>query len=136
MNKIEENIILGIDYGDSKIGLAIGRNGFVMPIETLKNTDEMASIHKITRIIYENKITLIVMGLPLTIENKETFQSKKTKKFAKLLKTISKKKIIYENEYLSTKYAINEGKEKKIINKKTSEDSLSAALILKRYYNK
>ena len=134
-SNINQEIILGIDYGSSKIGLAIGRNNLVMPIENIKNTDEMASIHKITRIIYENKIDTVVMGLPLNIEQKDTYQSKKVRTFAKKLRAICNKKITFVNEYLSTKESLEEGTQKKLINKKTSDDSLSAALILKRYYN-
>lgn len=130
-----KDIILGIDYGDAKIGIAIGRNGLVMPLEKINNTDEMQSINRITRIIYENKINLIIMGIPLSIEQKETYQSKKVRRFSKLLKTISKKRIIFVNEYQSTKESIQEGISKNMLNKKSSDDSLAAALILKRYYN-
>ena len=134
-NSKNKDILLGIDYGDAKIGIAIGRNGLVMPLEKINNTDEMQSINRITRIIYENKINLIIMGIPLSIEQKETYQSKKVRRFSKLLKTISKKRIIFVNEYQSTKESIQEGISKNMLNKKSSDDSLAAALILKRYYN-
>ena len=140
MYKLKENnnqseTFIGLDYGTSKIGVAIGRNNLVMPIDEIKNTNELSSVHHIIRIIYENKVKKIVVGLPVNVEGKDTIQARKVKKFCKLLKVISKKPIIFINEYHTTKDSLQEGFEKRLLNKRKNEDALAAALILKRYFN-
>jgi putative holliday junction resolvase len=128
-------ILLGVDYGTSKIGIALGRNGFVMPITEINGKNELSAVHDITRIALENKVTIIVMGLPISGDGKEGFQARKVRRFSKLLKTISKRPLVFTNEYRSTKEAQEEGRDKSLLSGNHYEDSLAAALILKRYYN-
>jgi len=132
---MKEDILLGIDYGESKIGVALGRNDLVMPLVEVNGKNDMSAIHEITRIILENKVSTIVMGLPVTIEGKDTYQARKVRRFSKLLKTISKKPVKFFNEYRTTKESLEEGYSKKLISRGGHEDALAAALILKRYYN-
>lgn len=127
--------IIGIDYGSTNIGLALGVNGFVTPLEIIpgKNVDE--AIYKIIRITLENKVNKFVVGLPLTAEEKDTIQSLDTRKFVKKLKILSKKPVEFQNEFGTSKEALNRaitlGTPQR--SRKTN-DHLSAALILKRYY--
>ena len=132
---MDTEILLGIDYGESKTGISLGRNGLVMPLMVLKSKDEMAAVHEITRIILENKISTIVMGLPVTADGKDTPQARKVRRFSKLLKLIRKKPVIFSNEYGTTKDTLEESRNKQLLAKGTNEDALAAALILKRYYN-
>lgn len=136
-NKInlKDEILLGVDFGLSKIGLALGRNDLVMPISEINGKNELSAIHEITRVALENKVTTIVLGLPLSADGKEGYQARKVRRFAKLLRTISKKPIGYANEYRSTQEAIEEGHDKSLLSVGHNDDSLAAALILKRYYN-
>lgn len=129
--------ILGIDYGEGNIGLAFGRNSLVMPLKIISGKDSETAVHEISRYIYENKIDKAVIGLPLTVDGKETNQSRKVRRFARLLKIKSKKPVDFVNEYRTTEESITEA-----INLGTSKkhrekiDHLSAAIILKEYYNK
>lgn len=132
---IKEKILLGVDFGLSKIGLALGRNDLVMPISEINGKNELSAIHEITRVALENKADTIILGLPISADGKEGYQARKVRRFAKLLKTISKKPIDYANEYRSTQEALEEGRSKSLLSGGNNEDSLAAALILKRYYN-
>ncbi len=134
---LKEETILSLDYGEANIGLAFGKNGFVMPGEVLSGKNEGTAIYDITRYIYENKVERVIIGLPLNLSGKETTQSRKVHRFAKLLKIKSKKPITFVNEYHtsmdSKTEAINLGISKK---RRQKVDHLSAALILKEYYSK
>ena len=134
-NTVLDKIILGIDYGEVRIGLAFGRNGFVSPLTVISARNEMTAMHEIIRIALENKADLFVIGLPLGYDQKETLQSNKVKLFAKRLKIISKKPVEFVDEYNST----NEGLENALgegINKKSrhTTDQYSAGVILKSFY--
>ncbi len=132
-----ENTVLGVDYGGSNIGLALGRNGFSMPLHVISAKNESLALQEIGKITYENKVDKIVMGLPLTAENKETEQSLLVRQFAKKLKIQLKKPVEFVSEYLTSQTAL-EGS----ISMGTSQkgrgsiDHIAAAIILKNYYDK
>lgn len=129
-----ELTIIGIDYGRTNIGVAIGKNGLVSPLRIIPGKNIETAIHELSRLAFENKIDLFVVGLPLSAEDKETKQSLEVRHFVKLLKLRTKKPVEFKNEYGTTtealKEAISSGINKK--DRKTS-DHISAALILKSY---
>lgn len=135
--KISDQLILGIDYGETNIGLAFGRNNLVMPLTTISGKNDFAAISEIVRYTMENKITKILVGLPLNAEGRETHQSHTVRRFVNLMKIRVKIPIEYINEFHtsidSKTEAINLG-----INKKRRQevDSLSAALVVKEYYSR
>ena len=59
---------LGIDYGERNIGLALGYNGLVMPLRTVSNKTERDALFEINKVIVENKVGNIVIGIPLTAD--------------------------------------------------------------------
>ena len=48
--------LLGLDYGESNIGLAIGRNGYTQPLHIVSGKNEAEALKEISRIVFENKI--------------------------------------------------------------------------------
>jgi putative Holliday junction resolvase len=131
-----KDILLGVDYGEAHIGVALGRNGLVSPLRVLPGKNVQNAITEIARLAQENKVNKILVGLPLTGSGKETKMSIKTRKFAKLLKIFTKKPVEFYNEFLSTKIATEEAISRGISKKRRVKvDHLSAALVLKRYYS-
>ncbi len=132
----KEILYLGIDYGETNIGLAFGRNGLVEPLMVINGKNPDTAIHEISRFIKQNHIEKVVMGLPLTAENKETKQALEVRKFAKLLKIIIKKPIEFYSEHMSTTQAIKESISMGYSQKsRQATDHISAAIILKNYFN-
>lgn len=132
------DIVLGIDYGETNTGLAFGRisNGLTSPLEVLDSRDVEALIAKIGRYVVENRVTKLIVGLPLTLDGKDTPQSLKVRRFSKLLKARLKKPVAFVSEHGTTQEAI-EGAIKSGFSMKgrKKNDNLSAALILKRYFS-
>ena len=127
--------LIGIDYGSSNIGLSLGVNGFVTPLEIVPGRNTEEAIHKIIRIALENKVDRFVVGLPLTAEGKDTKQSLNTRMFAKKLKVLGKKTVDFQDEFGTSKEALNRAIELETPQKKRkTNDHLSASLILRRYY--
>ena len=82
--------ILGIDYGDFSIGLAIFdvETDFIFPYKTIfrdKANILRKSIREIIDIIKVENITDIVIGLPLNADGTEGERVEKVKNFAKML---------------------------------------------------
>lgn len=132
----KEEILLGIDYGSRKIGLAFGRAGLAQPLRIISGKNLNAAVGEISRLAIENNVDKIVMGLPLTVNDKETPQSVETRKFAKVLKIRLKKPIEFVNEYETslnaTKAMLGMGFSK---SSREKHDHYSAALILKNYFD-
>lgn len=127
---------LGIDYGETNIGLAIGNKGVVSPLKIVNAKNEHRALYEINRVVVENKIGKIVMGIPLSPENKETKKSIEVRRFAKVLKTVTKRPVVFQNEFGTSKLALEEAVFQDISKKKRrTNDHLAAALILKSYYN-
>lgn len=131
----KESIFLGIDYGESNIGLAFGRGGLASPIKIISGKDTDTAVEEIVRVILENNVSKIVMGLPLTVDEKETPQSLEARKFAKVLKIKLKKPILFVNEYETSvdagKSMLSLGFSRK---RSKKHDHFSAALILRKYF--
>ena len=132
----ESELLLGIDYGERNIGTALGRNGLAIPIKILPSKDRATALNEIVKMVHQNKISKIIMGLPLNYEGKETPQARKVREFTKLLKIKVKKPVEFVNEYGSTMESVERAVEDAVSQKKRRElDHFSAAIILKKYYD-
>ena len=134
--------ILGIDYGDARVGTAItdALNITVQGLETIerKNSDKIV-LKKIDEIMAKYEIDTIVVGMPLNMNGTKSERAEITEKFIHKLKCkYSKLKIESIDERLTTVAAhktmnlldINKNKKKNIV------DTISAVYILETYLNK
>ena len=117
---------LGIDYGDKRVGLALSdEEGILgMPYKTIENKNLIKALKKI---IKEEGIGFVVLGLPLNLKMEKTAQTKKVTDFMACFKKHIKIPISLENEFLTSVQAKNSGAEGENI------DSSSAAIILQSY---
>ncbi len=132
---IKSESILAIDYGEARIGLAFGRDGISTPLKVISGKNHHTAIAEIAKMANSYDASKIVMGLPLTLEDKETPESLEVRKFTKLLRIKLKKPVEFVNEFRSSEEApeimIDMGISKK---SRRTKDHYSAALILRRYY--
>lgn len=130
--------ILGIDYGDARVGVAVSDiMGFMANgIKTIKNTKHL--MDELSEIINEYKPQKIVIGLPKNMDGTEGFRVDATKEFAENLKSIYSGEIIFEDERLTTVGAERYLNSTNTRGKKRKEiiDTVSACLILEQYLNK
>ena len=127
-----EEILLGIDYGEKHTGLAFGRHGLASPLHVIEGSDPNVVKAEIARIAIENRVTKIVMGLPLGKDGKETHQSRVVRRFAKILKIHLKRPVEFVDEFNSSKEAVADAIKTGISQKKRQNDHhLAAALLFK-----
>lgn len=129
--------LLGVDYGETNIGLAFGTNNLASPLKIISGKNSESAINEIARYAIENKVDKILMGLPISPDGKETMMSRKVRRFAKLLKLRTKKPLEFVNEYRTSEESVTEAVNLGISKKRRQKiDHLSAALIIKEYYSK
>ncbi|MEI6237087.1 MAG: Holliday junction resolvase RuvX [Candidatus Saccharibacteria bacterium] len=129
----QPNNLLAIDVGASRIGLA--RASVVArlpePLVTLKNDGFFVA--NIKKVIADQQIDTLIVGLPRNMQGRETDQSKYVREFCdNTLKQLNLP-IIMQDETLSTVKA--EEWLKRSNYKKASLDSVSAVIILEDYLN-
>ena len=131
--------ILGIDYGSSKIGLALSDPLKIIakPFKTIDNISDEKSLKIICSMIDEYFISEIVIGLPITLKNSFSKQTSIVEKFIELLKEKLSIKITVVDERLSSieakKSLIQQGV--KTGHNKKEIDKTAAALFLQSYLN-
>ena len=115
---------LGIDYGTKRIGLALSDEKGMMafPYGILENSNKkFAALHKICE---DNKISEIICGLPMGLQNQDTDMTRAARDFAKKLGDYTGLTVHLVNELFSSKAAAHfQGAHDKI-------DASAAALIL------
>lgn len=124
--------ILAIDYGLKKIGLAIGEEEtrLAEPYTVIRLDRQSEIFNKIERIISENEIEMVVVGIS------EGKMSEVTKRFAEKLGKLTNVKIVFQDETLTTFEAMKLSKEANLkrVKRKKMEDAFAACLILERYF--
>jgi len=127
-------ILLGIDYGTTNIGLAFGVGDSVAPLKIISGKHIPTALNDISRVVLENKISKLIVGLPLTADGRETPQAKEVRKFAKLLKIRLKMPVEFVDEFGSSRDAIPAMLQMGVSKKgRQKVDDYSAAVILKNY---
>ena len=133
---------LGIDYGDSRVGLAITDPlGFTAQgLETVShNGNDKLVLRRLDEIMSEYEIDTIVVGMPFNMDGTKTIRAEVTEKFIHKLKCkYNKIKIETIDERLTTVAAhktmnfldVNKNKKRSIV------DTISAVYILEMYMNK
>jgi len=130
--------ILGVDYGDRKIGIAMcdPMGMIAQGVETIRwDRDTMIPINRIKEIIQQHKVEKCVVGFPKNMNGTIGERGEKTNEFISILKSHIDIPIIPWDERLTTKAAnrvmtelgIKTSKKKKI------EDQIAAVYILQNY---
>ncbi|MFA5248067.1 MAG: Holliday junction resolvase RuvX [Patescibacteria group bacterium] len=126
----ELKIYLGVDWGEKRIGLALGdsETKVATPFKTVSSAKEVAEV------IYEEIIDVLVLGEPIKMRGEDNGLNKDFLIFLEELKKLLPNiKIELIDERLSSQEA-----DKMPGNKKTkaSRDEISAMIILQNYLDK
>jgi len=120
---------LGIDYGRSKIGLAVSEGVIAEPLKVIRYKDEEELIRKVEQVLKVELVEKVVVGIS------EGEMAKETKEFGKRLENKLKTPVVFQDETLSTQSAQELSISANIKRKKRKEmeDAYSAAVILQSY---
>lgn len=134
------NKILGLDIGDRWIGVAISDKTqmIAQPLTTIKRQSNKQAYEDIHKIMKDEKIEKVVVGLPKNMNNTLGPQSEKVKKFADKLGNKYRVQIIYVDERMTTLMAeqdLIKGSVRRE-NRKKYIDKIAAAYILRTYLDR
>jgi|TARA_B110000914_G_scaffold223735_1_gene239861 putative Holliday junction resolvase len=133
------NRIIGIDFGLSKVGIAISDpSGIIsMPLEVIRYKQQKDLVESLKRIASEKNVKTLVIGYPLSMNYKENKMTEIIDKFKSVMEK-NNFDIHLEDERLSSQYAkkimiqqnIKTGTNKEMV------DVLSASIILQTYLDR
>lgn len=123
--------ILGIDYGDKKIGLAFGETDArtAVPLEVVKN-EGAATIERLAARVKLEGIDRVVVGVPLPQGNHSGEQLEKTRGFIAALARAVDVPVVEEDESFTSAESIRLQRE---FGAQAQEDALAAMLIVQSY---
>ena len=129
--------VLGVDYGDVRIGLALSdlTKTIASPYETYTRQNLNKDLQYLADLIKEKEVKVVVFGLPLNMDGSEGVRVEKTRKFALKLSELVDCKFEFVDERLSSVSAenillsadVSRAKRKQVI------DKLAATIILQEY---
>jgi putative Holliday junction resolvase len=123
---------LGIDWGSSKIGLALadGETKIALSYRKLEN-NRKTILDEIKEIIIKDGINVVVIGVPMYLNQEKAVAM--GERFGQEIKNMLDVKVVYQNEMFSTKIAEQNLKEKGMKKIKRFDDAESARVILQSY---
>lgn len=99
--------ILGIDYGEKYVGLAIAKEefGIATPYKTIEAQENKEKITRLSQIINQEEVDKIVIGLPLGENREETEMSKTVRSFSDKVQQKTEIDIEFVNEFFTSQEA-------------------------------
>ena len=128
---------LGLDIGDKRIGVALSDPGGILasPLTIVSRQDDKTDIEAILKIVSQNQVAKIIVGLPLSMNGKAGKQAERVKDFTRELCRYTDIPVELRDERLSTVSArrmMREGNNRRA-GKKMRYDAAAAAIILQGY---
>jgi putative Holliday junction resolvase len=137
MNKESLKVLLGIDFGMKRIGIAVGQTvtQTARPLETIKATDGIPHWERFDKLIKTWQPDALVVGIPLNMDGTTQPLTAVAEQFAESLRVRYKLPVFGIDERLSTKDArerlFREGGYKALQDGQV--DSVAAQLILQNW---
>ncbi len=128
-------ILLGVDYGDARTGLATNAGTFAFGAGCVKAEGMKKTAQAVADAAIAKKAELIVVGNPINMNGTEGPRSEKCRAFASMLEGMASIPVVLYDERLTTVNAHNILSELNVRGKKRKDnvDELSATLILQAY---
>ena len=129
--------IIGLDVGEKRIGVALSdpTELIASPLTTILRTECMSDIQEISRLMIQNDVGTMVVGLPLELSGRLGFQANKIVQFVEILSRNINIPVEFADERLSSIMAEKLLRETGIkpSRNKGRIDAAAAAVILQRY---
>ena len=122
---------LCIDYGESKVGLALGddETHLALPYKIIKNAGWEKLFQELRDIIRAENIEQVIVGLPLNTRGESSEQTQNVRKFAAELSNQIEPEITMADEMFSSQAAKKLGAGKR-------DDDIAAMVTLQTYFDK
>lgn len=137
--KVLAGTVIAFDFGEQRIGVAVGEHllATANPLTTIDNESNEIRFQVIGELLKEWQPTLLVVGLPLSLDGSEHNVTQLCKKFARRLNGRFNLPVMLVDERYSSAEASNKLNEAGIKGRaqKTMLDQVAAQTILQSYFD-
>lgn len=134
-----EGTILGFDFGEKRIGIAVGETMLKLahPLITIQAEENAVKFAQIATLIQEWRPSLLVVGLPTYLDGEAHELTHLAKKFAQRLEGRFNLPVVMIDERLSSAEAAQSLRESGVhgIQQKAMIDQVAAQTILQSYFD-
>lgn len=125
--------VLALDYGVKRIGLAVTDRDrqHALAHSVVAAQPEQAALTDIARVVVEERVVAVVVGLPITLGGNEGIQARATRQFAERLRGVTKLPVEFLDERFTSRAA-----EAAARAKGTAADAEAARLILQTWLDR
>lgn len=128
--------LLGIDFGEQRIGLAVSEGSLAVPLTIVAHQSRESDLNRIAEAAREQQATTVVIGLPRLTSGDEGEQARRCRNFGDALARRLDVPVVYHDETLTTvdartSVAVAEGQTAS--RRKQRVDDVAAAIILQSY---
>lgn len=95
-------ILIGIDYGEKRIGVAASDGSLAVPVAIVEHTSREQDLDLIADLARERGAEAIVVGLPLLSSGDEGDQARRCRRFGEALARRTGLPVAYQDETLSS----------------------------------
>jgi len=133
---------LAIDLGERRVGLALSDAGgkLATPLEVLEVSSAQGAIAEVVKVIREEGVQRVVLGLPLNMDDSLGAAARKTIEWGRQLQSVSRTDLVFVDERLSSFEAEQQlagrkraGEKLTRARKKRQLDAIAAATILQAF---
>lgn len=125
-------MIIGIDYGRKKMGIAIADGPLAEPHSVIRVENFNDAVAQVANLVTRFNHATLVVGLS------EGEMARESRKFGHVLEAMTRVPVVFQDETLSSwesqKMAIEAGK--KLKKRKEMEDAYAAAVMLQNYLDR
>lgn len=126
--------MLGVDYGERRIGLAVSSGRVAVPLTIVEHTNRAGDLERVATVAREQSAARVVIGLPLHMSGDESEQSRRARRFGDALARRLDVPVVYADErYTSVRAADAVAATGQSRGQKRRLDDVAAAMILQGY---
>ncbi len=133
----ERGRIAGLDYGKTRIGIALSDPGWVLatPWSVYQRRGAVQDAAYFQKLVQQEQVVLFVLGLPVHCDGTESEVSLEVREFGKWLESVTRVPVVYMDERFSTQTAETWLRTANLSRKERQKrvDKLAAQIILSSY---
>ncbi|WP_347243111.1 Holliday junction resolvase RuvX [Thermogutta sp.] len=133
----ERGRIAGLDYGKTRIGIALSDPGWVLatPWSVYRRRGAVQDAAYFQKLVQQEQVVLFVLGLPVHCDGTESEVSLEVREFGKWLESVTRVPVVYMDERFSTQTAETWLRTANFSRKERQKrvDKLAAQIILSSY---
>ena len=129
---------IALDYGAARTGVAVSdaTGTLARPVGVVERAASPAGLDRVTELVAEYGVEVVVVGLPLTLRGERGPQAIETEAFIARLRSRCRIPILTEDERLTTSIARRMPSSSRRRSSTTGDDAQAAAVLLQTYLDR